>query len=185
MKPIAANSHGAGLHGTLDKILISACLLGEAVRYDGKSLLCEHPLIQLWLQEGRLVAVCPEVSGGLTTPRPPAEIIVHTEPSPLNGGQAVLTGAASVQTQGGEDVSAAFMNGAQDALKLCQQQRISLALLSARSPSCGNEHIYNGQFNKTLISGMGVTATLLTQAGIKVFNQFQIEALAQQLNRTR
>jgi len=163
----------------MNKILISACLLGEPVRYDGKSLASEHPAIKQWQQQDRILAFCPEVFGGLPTPRPPAEIIASS--ANMVGGQAVLAAQASIQTQSGEDVSQEFIKGAQQALTLCQQHHIQFALLSARSPSCGNEKIYSGQFNKTLIDGMGVTAALLKQHGIEVFNQFQIDELVQSL----
>ncbi len=160
----------------MNKILISACLLGQPVRYDGNSLANDHALLKLWQQQNRLIAFCPEVAGGLSTPRPPAEIISSS--AHIIGGQAVLAGQASIQTQAGQDVSAEFLKGAQLALQLCQQHHIQFALLSARSPSCGNMHIYNGQFNKTLIDGLGVTAALLVNHGVKVFNQFQIDELA-------
>ncbi len=163
----------------MSKILISACLLGQPVRYDGKSLASDHPLIQQWLTQHCLIPFCPEVAGGLPTPRAAAEIIAHT--GQLVGGQALLSNQASVQTQAGVNVSAPFMKGAQLALELCQQHNIRFALLSARSPSCGNETIYNGQFNKTLIDGLGVTAALLTNNGIEVFNQFEIDELAQHI----
>ncbi len=166
----------------MSKILISACLLGEPVRYDGKSLASDHPLIKQWLAQQCLIPFCPEVAGGLPTPRDAAEIIVRSsDMSNAVGGQAVLNNSASIQTQAGGDVSAAFIKGAQLALTLCQQHHIQFALLSARSPSCGNKTIYNGQFNKTLIDGLGVTAALLTNNGIEVFNQFEIDALAQRI----
>ena len=163
--------------------------MGEPVRYDGKSLLQENAFFKQWQAQQRFVVFCPEVAGGLSTPRDAAEIIVHdtamqytpAQKTPsyemISGGQGVLTGQALVQTNSGEDVSQAFIAGAQLALKLCQQHKIQFALLSARSPSCGNEKIYDGQFSDQLISGQGVTAALLSQHGIQVFNQFQLEAL--------
>lgn len=173
----------------MEKILVSACLMGEPVRYDGKSLLQEDALFQQWQAQQRLVMVCPEVAGGLNTPRDPAEIICHDTTAqgfpPTNiaslSGQGVLQGKARVQTNTGEDVSQAFISGAQLALNICQQQNIHFALLSARSPSCGNEKIYSGQFNGQLIDGQGVTAALLSQHGIQVFNQFQLPLLANAL----
>ncbi len=158
------------------KILVSACLLGEPVRYDGKSLLQEHALLETLQEQRRIISFCPEVGGGLPTPRPPAEIIARQ--GSLETDVNVLDGQAQVKTQAGEDVSEAFIKGAQLALELCQQHNIKYALLSARSPSCGNEKVYNGQFSKTLIEGQGVTAALLSQHGIRVFNQFQIEELS-------
>ena len=172
------------LVNTMEKILVSACLIGEPVRYDGKSLLQEGDAFKQWQAQQRLVMFCPEVAGGLSTPRDPAEIIAHdpsTQKKPSLDGQGVLTGQARVQTDSGEDVSQAFIKGAQLALTLCQQHNIQFALLSARSPSCGNEKIYNGQFSGQLIDGQGVTAALLTQHGIHVFNQFQLEELEKAL----
>ncbi len=164
----------------MEKILISACLLGEPVRYDGKSLKQQDALLDNWMTQNRLMAFCPEVAGGLNTPRDAAEIIV-TDSSIQdisNGGSQVLNLSAQVKNQRNEDVSAEFIKGAQLALKQCRQHHIRFALLSARSPSCGNEKIYDGSFNGQLIDGQGVTAALLSQNGIKVFNQFQLEQLA-------
>ncbi len=160
----------------MEKILISACLLGEPVRFDGQSKAIDNNMIHSWLKEGRLVTVCPEVFGGLTTPRPAAEIMAnshHKTSSPLT---------IKVQTKESVDVSQAFIKGAQQALTLCKQHDIKFALLSARSPSCGNEKIYDGTFSKNLIDGQGVTADLLNKHGIQVFNQDQIEQLVHALN---
>lgn len=147
------------------KILVSACLLGHPVRYDGKSV----PVAQIdWLQqlqqEQRLVVICPEQVGGLPTPRDPAE-----------------RQQDKIITVNGQDVTHQFHLGAQKALTLCQQHNIKIALLKAKSPSCGNQKIYNGQFNNTLIDGMGVTAELLEQHGITVFSELNIDELKQAL----
>lgn len=168
----------------MEKILISACLLGQPVRYDGKSLNQQNTQLDIWKKQNRVVAFCPEVVGGLSTPREPAEIIandVGTYHSQPVDGAAVLKTMAQVKTINGQDVSAEFIKGAQLALKQCQQHNIQFALLSARSPSCGNEKIYDGSFNGQLIDGQGVTAALLTQHGIAVFNQFQFKQLAKAL----
>jgi len=140
------------------KILISSCLLGERVRYDGKINKVENHLIKKWLQQGILLAICPEVAGGLAIPRPAAE----------------RQGDASVKTQAGTDVSAAFHKGAQQALALALQFNIKIAVLTEKSPSCGSSQIYNGRFQRTLIDGQGVTTQLLRANGIKVFNQFEL-----------
>ena len=149
----------------MEKILISACLLGEKVRYDAQAKPVIHHLIESWYLQGRLVSVCPEVAGGLSVPRAAAE---------RRGNQII-----SIQ---GQDVSDAFQNGALIALKLVQTNQIKLALLKANSPSCGNEHIYDGQFRGILIEGEGVTAHLLRQAGIQVFNEHQLSQLQQALS---
>ncbi|MEE9447694.1 MAG: DUF523 domain-containing protein [Arenicellales bacterium] len=150
----------------ISKILISACLLGDQVRYDGKGKLLSHPLLQTWLAEQRLIKLCPEIAGGLATPRAAAEI-QHADHSQHR-----------VITSTGEDVSIAFKRGAEQALALAQQHNIKFALLKANSPSCGNQQIYNGHFTGELIPGMGITASLLQQHGIRVFNEHQLETLA-------
>ncbi len=159
----------------MQTVLVSRCLLGEPVRYDGQSKALQHPLLQRWLDEGRLVPICPEMAGGLPCPRPAAEISGGR-------GQHVLQGRQPVLTQDGTDVSAAFIAGAQAALALCQQHDIGLALLKARSPSCATHQCYDGQFNGTLTDAMGVTAALLHQHGIRVFDETELDKLAQQLS---
>ncbi|MBW5411916.1 DUF523 domain-containing protein [Pseudomonas sp. MAG002Y] len=155
----------------MEKILISRCLLGHRVRYDGGA---HGPYDQLssWLAEGRVVAVCPEVAGGLPTPRPPAEI-------PGGQGAAVLDGYQPVMTDTGEDVSAKFLAGACQAVELVRQHRIQMAVLKARSPSCGNNENYDGTFSGHRVPGEGVTAAALRRAGVKVFNESELnEAVA-------
>ena len=122
------------------------------------------------MQAGRVISVCPEVAGGLPTPRPPAEII------PDATAQSVLQGKGYVKNIHGDDVTAQFIPGAKKALRLAQQHQIKVAILKAHSPSCGSRHIYNGTFFDEIIAGMGVTAALLTQHGIQVFNERQIDA---------
>lgn len=157
-----------------NKILVSACLLGDPVRFDGQSKAIAHPLLALWQAQGRLVKLCPEIAGGLKTPRDAAEI--HA-----GDGLAVLQGTAHVSTVNQKDLSVHFVSGAQKALELVLSQGIKLALLKANSPSCGNDKIYNGQFNDTKINGMGVTAALLTQHGIRVYNETQMRRLCDAL----
>ncbi|ROS05261.1 uncharacterized protein YbbK (DUF523 family) [Sinobacterium caligoides] len=150
------------------RILVSACLLGEPVRYNGTALNQDHLLLTQWQAEGRLISSCPEVQGGLDTPRPPAEI-------QGNDGSAVLSGNSRIISNQGEDVTAAFIRGAKDTLQLALDNNVRLAILTERSPSCGSHQIYNGQFQRQLHRGMGVTAALLSQHHIKVFNQHQID----------
>ncbi|MCL1091804.1 DUF523 domain-containing protein [Shewanella profunda] len=145
----------------MEKILVSSCLLGQAVRYDGGHNLMDSHIVQQWSEQGRIVAICPECAGGLPTPRPPAERV----------GELILTAQ-------GEDVTLAFSLGADIALKLAQQERIKVAILKARSPSCGNKQIYDGQFAKQLIAGQGLTAEKLSAAGITVFNEFELSDAA-------
>jgi len=149
------------------KILISSCLLGQAVRYDATDLKQNDPLLAQLFKEGRLIPFCPEVAGGMSIPRAPAEIVGGS-------GEAVLLGDASVIDNTHTDVTAYFIDGAQRALEICLNQKIDIAILTERSPSCGGQHIYNGQFNRTKILGEGVTTALLRLNHIKVFNQHQL-----------
>lgn len=152
----------------MQKILVSRCLLGQRVRYDGGAH-GPFSLLEQWQQEGRVVPLCPEVAGGLPTPRAPAEI---------HGGQGaqVLDGQLPVLTVEGEDVTAAFVDGAEQALALVAQHGIRLALLKARSPSCGNRENYDGSFSGTKVAGEGVTAAALRRAGVQVFNEEELPA---------
>ena len=158
----------------MEKILISACLLGDIVRYDGRQKKMNHVPAQRWVQhweaQGRLVRFCPEVAGGLKTPRPPGEIV--------NGdGQDVLEHRAWVQTSTGEDVSLEFIRGAAMALDLVKTHAIKMAVLKAKSPSCGSDFIYDGTFENRLTAGMGVTTAVLRKNGILVFPEYEIEAV--------
>ena len=155
------------------KVLVSRCLLGHRVRYDGGA---SGPYAQLaqWQDEGRVIALCPEVAGGLPTPRAAAEI-------PGGQGIEVLAGKASVITTEGEDVTEAFVSGAQQALALVERHGIRIAILKANSPSCGNRLTYDGSFSGTKVEGQGVTAALLTRAGVQVFSELELEEAAKAL----
>lgn len=151
----------------LPKVLVSACLLGQAVRYDGRD--SGHPdLLQRWQAEGRVVPLCPEVAGGLPTPRPPAEI-------PGGQGAAVLDGQAQVVTVTGLDISEAFLAGARQALALVREHGIRVAVLKAGSPSCGNRLTYDGTFSGVKVPGEGVTTALLRREGVQVFSELELE----------
>ncbi len=151
----------------MEKILISSCLLGQPVRYDGGDARCRDSLIAQWHQQQRLIPICPEMSGGLPCPRPAAEI---------SGGQGrqVLDGETRVLTRDSEDVSEAFIRGAGQALALCREHDIHIAILKARSPSCGSRQTYDGSFSGTLVDGRGVTAALLQACGIRTFDEQQL-----------
>ncbi|MGK0272525.1 MAG: hypothetical protein ACI88H_003197 [Cocleimonas sp.] len=155
-------------------ILISACLLGNPVRYDGTDLFIDHPLIKKWLDQDRLIAVCPEVEGGMSVPRAPAEI--------TNGdGKSVLGGKSRVIDSEGEDVTNAFIKGALKTLKMALDNECVAAILTEHSPSCGSNRVYDGSFTKTKRDGVGVTTSMLEQNHIPVFNQEQLEDLQQYL----
>lgn len=146
------------MKSNIEKILVSACLLGKKVRYDAGHNQVHGSIFENWLQEGRLISICPEMAGGLPAPRPPAERI----------GEKVLT-------KTGREVTQEFQRGAELSLDLCQTHKIKIAVLKARSPSCGNDHIYDGTFSRTMIEGSGVTAALLKENGIRVFNENQLQ----------
>ncbi len=154
----------------MERILISSCLIGEAVRYDGNHRLLRHPLITRWWQEGRLVPFCPEVGGGLGVPRIPAEI-------QWGDGHAVWQGEARVVNKEGKDVTAAFQLGAQRMLELARNHRIRIAILTEESPACGVHTIYDGTFEGKKVPGIGVAASLLQQEGIHIFNEHELEAV--------
>ncbi|MBN7806993.1 DUF523 domain-containing protein [Agrobacterium rosae] len=158
------------------KILISACLLGHAVRYDGKGKPLAHPAIERWRAEGRLVTICPEMAGGMAVPRPPAEIEKGAS------GLDVLEGRARVLEVTGGDVTAQFIAGARKALAFAQANDCAYALLIDGSPSCGSVAIYDGSFSGRKHAGNGVTAALLQQAGITVYSNRQIDDLASLLS---
>ncbi|MEX5687321.1 MULTISPECIES: DUF523 domain-containing protein [Pseudomonas] len=154
----------------MQKVLVSRCLLGHRVRYDGGA---SGPFDQLqqWLDEGRVVPLCPEVAGGLPTPRAAAEI-------PGGQGGEVLDGQAPVITTEGADVSAQFLAGAYQALELVEKHGIRIAVLKANSPSCGNLLTYDGTFSGVKVSGEGVTAALLKRHGVQVFSELELAEAA-------
>jgi len=151
----------------MHKILISACLLGERVRYDGHHSLLQSDVLKRWQQQGRLLALCPEVVGGLAIPRPAAEIDAGNV-------ELVIKGEGSIRCKDGTDVSDAFMAGAETALALCMQHHIRMAILKEGSPSCGVNKLNDGSFSGTKIAGQGLTASLLQRHGIAVFSEFQL-----------
>jgi len=139
-------------------VLVSACLLGEKTRWDGDTRPCDAAL--RLLREGRAVAFCPEVAGGLSIPRARAECLGG------DGGR-VLDGHARVVDECGHDVTSAFVAGAAAALAACETQGISSALLCDGSPSCGTTRIADGRFSGTKVPGRGVAAALLLRAGVR------------------
>ncbi|TXH38186.1 MAG: DUF523 domain-containing protein [Rhodospirillaceae bacterium] len=149
------------------KVLVSACLMGEAVRYDGRAAGDGGGLLADWQREGRLVTICPELRGGLAVPRPPAEI-------EGGSGSDVLDGTARIVTPDGSDVTTFFLQGASAALRLAQEHGVKIAVLKQRSPSCGGREIYDGSFQGRRIAGEGVTAALLRRHGILVFDESQL-----------
>lgn len=149
----------------MEKILVSACLMGRKVRYDGRAKTSSDALLAEWREEGRLVTFCPEVSGGLPVPRPAAEIEGGA------GGATVLAGGARVVATDGSDVTAEFVAGAEGALGVARSHGIRMAVLKEGSPSCGSLSIYDGTFQGRRTPGQGITTALLEQNGIRVFSE--------------
>ena len=142
----------------MEKLLISACILGTNCKYNGKNNY--NPLVEKLKERYILIPICPEEMGGLSTPRNPSEI--------LND---------KVISSKGDDVTNNFFDGANKALDIAKKENISKALLKEGSPSCGSNYIYDGTFTKTKVDGMGITARLLKNNNIKIYNENEIESL--------
>ena len=140
-------------------ILVSHCFLGEPCRYDGASRL-DRQIIELHRAGHNLIPVCPEVLGGLEVPRSPAEI----------------QSDGRVLTQDGQDVTAAYRSGAERAVAIARENDCTVAILKARSPSCGCGEVYDGTFTHTVTSGWGVAARMLREAGIEVMDEEHLQA---------
>jgi uncharacterized protein YbbK (DUF523 family) len=158
-------------------VLVSACLLGRPVRYDGSAKTVAHAALARWAAEGRLVALCPELAAGFTTPRPPVEI------GESRDGSEVLAGRAVVREATGADVTSAYLDGARVALSLARRTGCRFALLTDGSPSCGSRFIYDGSFSGQIIEGVGVTAALLRENGVEVFTEAEIGVLSERMSR--
>lgn len=143
-------------------ILVSSCLAGLKVRYNGSDSLDDR--IQQLISEGKAVAVCPELLGGFSTPREPAEIIG-------GDGEDVLDGKAKVIEKSGQDVTHMYINGANLTMKKAQELDATTVILKEYSPSCGSAVIYDGQFKGVQLSGVGVTTAMLRRQGIKVISE--------------
>ena len=152
------------------KILVSACLLGCKVRYDGNDLKVKTGNFQDILKTNEIVPFCPEVAGGLSVPRIAAEIIGGM-------GTDVLEGNAKIIGKDGSDLTEPFMQGAKLALELCQKNGIKQAILAEASPSCGSSEIYDGRFEGVKIKGQGLTCAYLQRDGIQVVSQHQVLVL--------
>ena len=144
------------------RILVSACLLGVYCRYNGERKKMEG--IERLMERAELIPVCPEILGGLPTPRPPAERV-----------------GDRVMNREGADVTEAYQRGAEETLRLAELFGAQLALLKERSPSCGMGKIHDGSFQGRIVDGRGVTAELLTAHGISVYGESRIDELLKAL----
>jgi uncharacterized protein YbbK (DUF523 family) len=150
---------------TRPTILVSACLLGTCCNHERRA--SPRLRVQQLSDSARLVPICPEVVGGLTTPRSGAEIVG-------GDGADVLAGTACVRNADGDDVTAAYLRGAAAAVELALAASATRAVLKARSPSCGAVDVYDGTFTRTLHSGAGVTAAALRAAGVEVVSDEEL-----------
>ncbi len=153
-----------------DKILVSACLMGFKVRYNGSDKPALLNALEQLRVQNRLVIHCPELAAGLPVPRLPAEI---------SGGKGedVLSGTAVILESDGNDVTEIYLLAAWLALKAARDAGCRFALLTDGSPTCGSQHIYNGKFSGQQTPGSGVAAALLRRHGIEVFSDHQIPQL--------
>lgn len=140
----------------MKKILISACLVGDKTRYDEKSNY--NPLVKSLMERYELVPFCPEVEGGLPTPREPSEIVKD-----------------KVFMKDGRNVTRNFMKGAELAWNICNYLGIDIAILKDGSPSCGVHEVYNGKFENKKIKGKGITTAYLMSKGVRVISESELE----------
>jgi uncharacterized protein YbbK (DUF523 family) len=145
------------------KILVSTCLVGVNTQWNEDCTKIDD-VVEL-VKSGKAVFLCPEQLGGLSTPREPAEI------EEGKTAKDVLEGKGKVLTRTGKDVTKQFVSGAQRTLAFCQEIGIETAILKAGSPSCGSRQTYDGTFSDTTRPGKGITAELLKQNGVKVYNE--------------
>ncbi|MBE6619413.1 MAG: DUF523 domain-containing protein [Ruminococcaceae bacterium] len=139
------------------KIVVSACLLGKPCRYDGRSKPCEKVIALAERADTEIIEICPEQLGGLPTPRVPSEIV----------GDKVIS-------KDGRDVTEFFVSGAKKALDIAKENDCKYAILKSLSPSCSVCGVYDGSFSGKVVGGMGVTAKLLKENGIKVVSENEI-----------
>ena len=145
----------------MKKILVSECLYGgRIVRYDANDVTETNPIFLKWKEEGRLIPICPEVFGGLPTPRPDSQRVEGK----------VMTGA-------GADVTAEYTAGAEEALRLAKENDVVFAVMKQDSPSCGSKFIYDGTFTGTVVPGDGVAAALLLEHGVAIYGESRIGEL--------
>ena len=146
----------------MEKIIVSACLLGDKCRYDGHSNY--HPLIKELREKADIIPVCPEVNGGLGIPRRPSEI---------RGNKVV--------NEKGKDITKYFDKGVDYVENVVNYLGVEIAVLKEKSPSCGVKKIYDGSFSHKLIDGQGWLTRRLTELGVRVYSEEDLEELLKEL----
>ena len=150
----------------MDKILVSECLYGDRiVRYDGGECPETDPRFLKWKEEGRLVKICPEVFGGLPTPRPDSQ----RQPD------------GTVKACTGEDVTKEYKKGADEVLRLAKENNVVFCIMKTHSPSCGSRFIYDGSFTDKITGGQGLAVEYLRNAGFIVFGEDQLDEAEEKL----
>ena len=153
----------------MKKILVSGCLYGWHVRYDGVDTPCLDERFLKWKEQGILIPVCPEVFGGLKTPRPDSQ----------------RQGNKKVMACTGVDVTEEYLKGAKEALRLALVNDVACCIMKEDSPSCGSKFIFDGTFTDTKIPGVGLAVELLKDAGFKVFDEDEIDEVEKLLNKLK
>ena len=137
--------------------LVSACLAGVNCRYDGGN--CYNKDIYEMVNKGLAIPICPEIIGGLPTPREPMETMDNN----------VYT---KIIDKDGNNYTELMLKGADECLRFAKLNNVKVAILKSKSPSCGFGQVYNGEFNGSLIKGNGITSELLAKNGIKIYNEY-------------
>ncbi|QXC62365.1 DUF523 domain-containing protein [Aquihabitans sp. G128] len=161
--PEAPDRGPSGGRADRPALLVSACLLGVACNHRGAA--SPRAAVDALADRYELVEVCPEVAGGLPTPRDAAEQVVRA-----------ADGVRRVVTVVGDDVTEQYRRGAEVAVELATERAVVGAVLKARSPSCGSAEVYDGTFSRTLVPGEGLTATALRAAGVDVVSEEDVAA---------
>ena len=144
----------------MQNVLISACLLGVDCKYNGSNNKLDDEIINLLKEKCNLIPVCPEIMGGMPTPRNPIEI-----------------SDGKVFDYDGEEFTKEFEKGSDEVLKLAKLYDATIAILKENSPSCGSNYIYDGTFNHQKINGMGIAAHKLSKENIKLFSEENVKIL--------
>lgn len=150
------------------KIIVSSCLMGKFVRYNGTTYWSNHPILDVFKKKVEIIDFCPEVEGGLPIPRKAAEI---------SGGDGfdVLLTKAQVLTNTQTNITKNFIVGVRKLKTICEKHNIGFAIFKEGSPACGVNRIYNGTFTNTSRAGSGVAAALLRKLEIPLFSEKEIE----------
>ncbi len=161
----------------MEKILVSACMMGQKVRDNASDVETGDEVLARWREGGRLVTFCPELAGGFPVPRPRAEIEAG------RGGEAVLDAEARVLEDTGGDVTGYFRKGGEAAMAAARTHGVRMAVLKEGSPSCGSGRIYDGNFSGRTVAGRGVTTALLERGGVRVFSEEETSEAGAYLRR--